>query len=449
MIAKFSKSFFALLVFLLLLIVPVLGFAQIELIGSFEGDLPSYWTKGNEGGATLEWAADQYRNMGRSLKISKTATGDSASWISENMLDLWSPQNYKDVDIKVGAWVKTEDVNTNPQNDDERWWISYSFYNEAGGLIGETRLPIDQSVASSTGWVADTNGVGETILPEDSWQTIIKFVAGRNATGTVWADDFMLFGRNGGWAGQDWNTSVGMPTGWNYWLPPIGGNDGELNSGFENTVVTDEEAHTGLHSLKFDLPFDREPHDGWVGTKRYLLNGNAGDASSGDITAMSNIKAGDVLRVSMWIKATDLVPDSAAAYPGTWSMGVTPIFHSGYLPNDPYDEIGAQDAVFAFPAVTDFDWTEYYLDVTVPDDPNVQALSVRIHPYSRLTGTIYVDDVTVRKLDVPEISGIGSFESDMPSYWTKGNEGGATLEWAADQYRNMGRSLKISKTATG
>ena len=64
-------------------------------------------------------------------------------------------------------------------------------------------MPIDQSTASSSGWVADTNGIGETILPKDSWKTIIKFVAGKNATGTVWADDFILIGRNGAWAGQD------------------------------------------------------------------------------------------------------------------------------------------------------------------------------------------------------------------------------------------------------
>ena len=206
-----------------------------------------------------------------------------------------------------------------------------AFYDSAGALIGETKLPIDQSTASSSGWIADTNAVGETILPKDSWNTVIKFVAGKNATGTVWADDFILIGRGTEWAGQDWNTSVGVPTGWNYWLPPNGGNDGELSNGFENTVVTSEAAYTGTHSLKFVLPFDREPHDAWVGTRRAPLN------SIGD-----NIKAGDVLRISVWIKASDLVPDSAAAYPGTWSVGITPIFHSGYMNNSAYDEIGAQ-----------------------------------------------------------------------------------------------------------
>ena len=417
-----------------------LDIPQISGVGSFEGNLPSYWTMGNNPGEnSLSWATDEYRSMGHSLKIEKTAVGDSASWISENMTDLWSPQNYKDVDIKIGGYVKTMNVNTNPANDDERWWISYSFYDSAGALIGETKMPIDQSTASSSGWVADTNGIGETILPKDSWKTIIKFVAGKNATGTVWADDFMLIGRNGAWAGQDWNTQVGMPTGWNYWLPPVGGNDGELSNGFENTVVTTEAAYTGTHSLKLVLPFDREPHDGWIGTRRAPLN-----------SIDQNIKAGDVLRVSVWIKASDLVPDSAAKYPGTWSVGVTPIFHSGYMNNSSYDEIGAQDLVFQFPNVTSFGWTKYYADVTVPDDANAKAFSARLHIYSRFTGTIYFDELNVEKLDIPQISGVGSFEGNLPSYWTMGNNPGEnSLSWATDEYRSMGHSLKIEKTAVG
>jgi hypothetical protein len=217
--------------------------------------------------------------------------------------------------------------------------------------------------------MADTNGVGETILPQDSWKTIIRFVGGKNATGTVWADDFMLYGRAGAWAGQDWNTSVGVPTGWNYWLPPNGGNDGLLANGFENTRVTNEAAHTGMYSLKFDLPFNRTPHDAWVGTRRYLLNGPTVFGNSPkatpvrDISQLTNINAGDVLRISMWLKGSNLVPDSAAMYPGTWAVGVTPIFHTGYKSNDNYDEIGAHDFAFTLPNATSFDWTQYYVDV--------------------------------------------------------------------------------------
>src|SRR2546426_1020749 len=173
------------------------------------------------------------------------------------------------------------------------WWISYTFYDSAGALIGETKLPIDQSVASRTGFVADTNGIGETVLPKDSWKTIIKFVGGKNATGTVWGDDFILTSRTSSFAGVDWNTAVGVPTGWLYYFQPNGGNDGLIGDGFENTRLTTETSHSGLHSLKFDLPFNRQTGDAFVGTRRYLLNAPSGPTQQAarnahDISALQN-----------------------------------------------------------------------------------------------------------------------------------------------------------------
>lgn len=354
---------------------------SLNAIGGFEGELPSYWMKGKMEGATLTWATDQSRSLGRSLKIEKTAaTSDSVYWISENMVDLWAPKLNANVDILLGAYVMTQNVNTNPANDDQRWWISYTFYDSTGALIGETLLPVDQTTASSTGFVADTNDIGETILPRDAWTLIIKFVAGKDATGTVWADDFIFTGRGGVWAGQNWNTSVGVPTGWNYWLPPIGGNDARLSDGYENTRVTDSVAHTGERSLMFDIPVGT--HDAWVGTRRYQLPEGLG--------------FGDSLRISVWIKAERLVPDSAQANPVTWSVGLTPLFHSGWTNNAPYDEIGGKDTAFRFPATdTSFDWTEYTLTYPVPEDTSAKAISVRIHVFARFQGIVYFDDLSV------------------------------------------------------
>ena len=176
----------------LILFVPAKVDAQSGYFGGFEGDLPSYWMKGAEpSGSTLEWATDQSRSMGKSLKITKGVTTEAAVWESENAVDFWSPQHVANVDIKIGAWVMTEGVNTNPATEDEKWKVSYTFYDEMGALIGETVMDLDQSTASSGGFYADTNGVGETILPVDSWTTIMKFIGGKDATGTVWASDFM------------------------------------------------------------------------------------------------------------------------------------------------------------------------------------------------------------------------------------------------------------------
>ncbi len=218
-------------------------------IGGFEGSLPSYWNIGNQPtNSTLTWATDQFRSLGHSLKITKTATSDTAAWVSSNMCDIWSPTVPANVDILLGAYVKTSGVNVSPTTNDQMWYVAYSFYDSAGTLIGVVKLPISQTTATSSGWVADTNGVGIASLPRVAWKVIISFVAGKNATGTVSADDFIFLGRGGAWAGQDWNTGVGVPTGWYYSLPPNGGNDGLLQDGFENTVVTNTVSHSGSYS---------------------------------------------------------------------------------------------------------------------------------------------------------------------------------------------------------
>jgi hypothetical protein len=172
--------------------------------------------------------------------------------------------------------------------------------------------------------------------------------------------------------------------------------------------------------LKFDLPFDRAVGDAWVGTRRFLLNPDVQMSIHGskDINVLNNIQPGDVLKISVMVKASNLVPDSAALYPGTWSVGFTPIFHSGYMNNDAYDEIGAKDLTFEFPNVTEFDWTKYSVEVTVPDNESAKALSVRLHIYSRFTGTVYFDDLTVEK--VTQI-GVEDEKNTLPSKFELAN----------------------------
>ena len=414
-------------------------FAQSEIngIGGFEQTLPSYWNMATEpSGATLTWATDEYRSMGKSLKIEKSATADSAMWESDNMVDLWSERHFANVDINLGMYYMTSGVNTNPANNDEKWYVSYTFYREDGSVIGMKKFELDQSTASTSGWVADTTAIGDVILPEDAFKTIIRFVGGKNATGTVWTDDFIFVGRNGGWAGQDWNTAVGVSTGWFYWLPPIGGNDGILNAGYENTAVTDEYAHTGNYSLKFDIPVGS--HDGFVSTKRY---------------AFDDAQPGDVLRISVWIKGANLQPDSAIVVGDPWSISLTAIYHTTIDNNEGWGQYAASnDIPLQFPYATEFDWRKFYVDVTIPDPPageQAKSISVRLHPLGRFSGTVWMDDLHVEKLDLPDINAIGSFEQTLPSYWNKGTEpSGATLTWATDQFRSMGKSLKIEKSAT-
>ncbi len=133
-----------------------------------------------------------------------------------------------------------------------------------------------------------------------------------------------------------------------------------------------------------------------------------------DISALENVKAGDVLRISVWVKAQSLVPDSAAAFPVTWAAGFTYGFFKGNGNNDGFNNVPGfpVDTQWIFPAVTQFDWTQYSLDVTVPDDPEAKALAVRLHIYARFTGTIYFDDLTVEKLNVTSVD--GTVDSSIP-----------------------------------
>ena len=81
----------------------------------------------------------------------------------------------------------------------------------------------------------------------------------------------------------------------------------------------------------------------------------------GDICSRER-QRGDWVRISVWIKASGLLPDSAALYPGTWAVGFTPLFFAQAMATTPGTiRVGPQtDYTFAFPRVTAFDWTQYY-----------------------------------------------------------------------------------------
>ncbi len=158
--------------------------------------------------------------------------------------------------------------------------------------------------------------------------------------------------------------------------------------------------------MKFDLPFDRQPHDAFVGSRRIWLDGSGTLTNrmviESNTSSISEAKPGDLLRISVWIKAENLVPDSAAKYPDSWSIGFTPLTFASAGNNDGYDVIWGPDMHFKFPAVTSFDWTEYYEDIEVPTGAN--ALEVRLHPYSRFTGTIYLDDLSFKVIKATDVA---------------------------------------------
>ncbi|MGC8596111.1 MAG: hypothetical protein ACP5MI_10980, partial [Candidatus Kryptoniota bacterium] len=317
--------------------------AQTNLVynGSFESGKPALWhpVVGNSG-ATLSWATDQYHSASHSLKIVKTSTGTGAAmWQSDNMVRYWTARIYGGIDIKLGAYVMTQNVNTNPANQDGQWYIQYTFLDSAGAMIGGQPfiLPIPQSSASTGGWVADTNGVGTVILPKDAWSLVVSVVGGKNATGTVWVDDFMFLGRNNQWAGEMFNQALEADDGWFYWEPNglVAGPVYWPSAIFSGSGVTNEAAHTGSYSFKLNAPVGRQPGEiVWI-SKFIPIPPNS---------------AGKKYVLSAWVKTKGINLDSLKnnsayriGFTWTWMKGVNDTATG-------WNEDKAEDYQFTLPA---------------------------------------------------------------------------------------------------
>ncbi len=79
-----------------------------------------------------------------------------------------------------------------------------------------------------------------------------------------------------------------------------------------------------------------------------------------------------------------------------WSVAITPIFHSSLGGNEGFNDIWASDIPLVFPNATSFDWTQFYVDITVVE--NSKSLDVRLHPLGRFQGTVYMDGLQVEKI---------------------------------------------------
>jgi hypothetical protein len=344
--------------------------------GGFESGKPSlYSAEPGTSGATLTWASDQVHGGTRSLKIEKAGTAGSARWVSSNNVRYWVDKVSQGVDIKIGAWVKTSGVNTNPANADAKWQVKYTFYDTNMAVIGApVALDVDQSTASKD-WYADTNAVGSVILPKDAYKVIISAEAGANATGTVWFDDFIFVGRAGAWAGQNWNGFVDADSGWQYWIAPNGGNDGLTN--FPGSGVTTEAAHSGAASLKIKaLPGRGDGELVWF-TETVPVTGNKQYV------------------VSAWVKTSGIKKDSV--FNAECQLGFTATWHSKlFADGGGWNEAGSAEYRFTLKD-TASDWTQYFWVITAPAD--AKAVSIRARSWHLWTGTSFWDDFMLNGID--------------------------------------------------
>ncbi len=360
--------------------------------GGFESGKPSLFTaEPGTSGATLTWATDQtYVGSPHSLKIVKPATGSVARWVSSNMVRYWVDKIGRNVDIKLGAYVKTSGVNTNPANDQARWQLKFFFYDTLGAPIGGGPfvLNVDQTIATRD-WYADTNGVGTVNLPVDAYRMTVSAEGGTNATGTVWVDNFIHVGRANQWAGQNWNGFVEADSGWQYWISPNGGNDGVTD--FPGSGVTTATAHSGSSSLKINAPVGRASGELIFFTETVSIPANS---------------AGKKYVLSAWVKTSTIKKDSV--FNASCALGFTWTWHTKLFADaGNWNEVGSGEYRFVLKD-TSQDWTQYQVIITVPDN-TVRAVSVRPRAYPLFTGIGYYDDFSVNALDqvVTSVPGSG------------------------------------------
>jgi hypothetical protein len=161
------------------------AWSQINTIrnGGFENaEAPAYWHKANAGGATLEWASDVVRSPQRSLKISKSSGSEAPAWESDNLAKLnWNPTTGipANIEMEIGGWVKTENVNTNPANDAAKIQLRFKFFDAAHNLIfGQPVVLEVPQTQSSIDWTEIKNSAA-VVLPVDADSMAIEFQMGR------------------------------------------------------------------------------------------------------------------------------------------------------------------------------------------------------------------------------------------------------------------------------
>jgi len=346
-----------------------------------DASVPAYWMKMNDAGATVEWANDQFRSDQYSLKISKASGGGEPTWITRaNMAKLnWNPTTGTppNIEMEIGGWVKTENVNLNPANESEEIRLTYSFYDNTGTLIfGEpVVMKVPQTQASSD-WTEIKNA-SPVVLPTDADSLVITLKFGANATGTAWLDDIFMRNAPGaqGWLGDLFNNNFGTPDGWFFWK----GNLGQGSNGKGVVSLSRDYAHTGDHSLLIS--------DDNTNPDEVVLIGER-----------NGIQGNRVYQVSAWVKTVGV--NTNVPFDVEKSIFFTVTYHQDAAG---WAEVSGQDFFVVDQSVSDKDWYLYVFTLTTP--ANANRMSIRGRFQHQAIGSAYFDDFAVVEGNVTKVPG--------------------------------------------
>lgn len=344
-----------------------------------EAAVPAYWMKLNDAGATVEWATDQFRSDQRSLKISKASGGSEPTWSTRaNVAKLnWNPTTgtTKNIEMEIGGWVKTENVNTNPLNAGQEIQLIYSFYDANKNLIfGQPVVIKVPQTQASVDWTEIKNS-SAIVLPTDADSSAITLKFGPDATGTVWLDDIFMRNAPGaqGWLGDLFNNNFGTPEGWFFWK----GNLGLGTNGKGVVSISRDFAHTGDHSL--------------------LVSDDATNPDEVVLIGERNAVQGNrVYQVSAWVKTVGV--NTNVPFDVEKAVFFTVTYHKAEAG---WAEVKGEDFFVIDQSVTDQDWTLYKFLLTTPADAN--RLSIRGRLQHQATGSVYWDDFAVVEGDITRV----------------------------------------------
>jgi hypothetical protein len=356
-------------------------FAQQNLVynGGFEKvKRPYLWypVKTTPKGAKLIWDNKRARSSEMSLKIVKKQQHGAAMWVSENMSRYWTKTSgaggdggfAAGIEIEVGGWVQSKNVNRNPQNADEMIYLAFSFFNENGDQIfgQDVIVPFPQNKENVGNWTEIKSPV--FVLPERAETLIITFKFGSEAKGTAWVDDVFLSWAEYwvDWPGSIFNNSFNAPQGWFYWwmahewgtIPVI-------------ATITNNESHKGRHSLR-------------------IVETDNDDDEVVFISEFIPIDDAKTYQLSAWIKTKGFSADEARI-DDSYSLGFTVTWHSSF---DGWQEIGVDDKRLDV-AAPNTNWTKY--DMVLEPPSGAVAVSVRARYWQYATGTSYWDDFVLKE----------------------------------------------------
>ncbi len=372
------KSFYLVLLAIIFRGVLLSQYVNVLRNGGFESGNPALFVARGVSGAVLEWATDASRSRDYSLKITKGVTSQAVYWESQNMCTYWAPFIFPGKELVLGGYVKTSGVNVNPQNDDQRFYIEFSFYDRFDNLIGgqPVRVYVPQG-SSSVDWTRVENDI-TVVLPDTAYKLIVKLVGGKDATGSVWFDDLFLYGRKPDgwdWVGSLFNNSFNANDGWFYWWK-----DFELGTNqYIVATVSSEASYSGSKSLKL-AEWD------WDSDEVVWIS---------DIYELPVKGKGKKYVLSAWVKIDSLIPDSLLN--PSYAIGFTWTWHTRVVgPNTGWNEKRAEDYKFDLKFMKDqglsrLGWTQFATVITVPDD-DVVGVSVRARFWPLFYGKVFYDD---------------------------------------------------------